>query len=188
MEIWKYIEGFDDCYAVSNCGRVKSYYGWNGREYYKRKQPLILKERIKENGYRQLSITNKNDGNKIKHAYVHRLVAEAFCDKSGYEDYQGKLQVNHLDFDKSNNKADNLEWCSEKENHKHFFVSDRFDEGMKRRNKGLRLKKRNRLDYHKPHVVYLYTETDLSVEQMSNILPIGRDSIAEILKEEGLLR
>ena len=187
MEKWKYIEGFDDCYEISNKGRVRSWYGWNGKEYYKRTEPLILKQHTKENGYKQLSLTNKNTRKRFKNAYVHRLVAEAFCDKSGYEEYKGKLQVNHLDFNKSNNHCENLEWCTQKENQKHFFVSDRFDEYVKKETKRKRLKKRKRLDYHKPHVVYIYTETDLSIKDMAKMLPLGRDRITEILKEEGLL-
>ena len=42
---------------------------------------------------------------------VHRLVAEAFIPKK-----KGKNIVNHLDFDRKNNKVENLEWCSQKEN------------------------------------------------------------------------
>ena len=147
----------------------------------------MMKQTQKPEGYLYVRISNKNNGAIIKHAYVHRLVAEAFCDKSGYEHYDGKLQVNHLDFDKTNNCAENLEWCTQKENQKHFFVSDKFECFVKKETKRKQKKKRDRLDYHKPHVIYLYKETDLSIKDMSKILPIGRDRITEILKEDGLL-
>ncbi|CAG8516573.1 277_t:CDS:1 [Acaulospora colombiana] len=45
---------------------------------------------------------------------VHRLVALAFCPKE-----EGKEYVNHIDGDSINNKASNLEWCSQKENSQH---------------------------------------------------------------------
>lgn len=46
--------------------------------------------------------------------YVHRLVAAAYCD--GYEP---ELWVNHLDGNKRNNNADNLEWCTPQQNSTH---------------------------------------------------------------------
>ena len=43
--------------------------------------------------------------------YVHRLVAEAFCEKPA-----GKEYVNHKDGNPGNNRADNLEWVTNREN------------------------------------------------------------------------
>ena len=45
---------------------------------------------------------------------VHRIVALAFCLKE-----QGKNYVNHIDGNPTNNKASNLEWCTQKENMQH---------------------------------------------------------------------
>lgn len=59
-------------------------------------------------GYQYVSLSK----NGIKHnRYVHRLVAEAFI-----KNVSGGSIVNHLDYNKSNNRSDNLEWCSQKEN------------------------------------------------------------------------
>ncbi len=46
--------------------------------------------------------------------YSHRLVAEAFCPKK-----EGADVVNHIDFDKTNNRSDNLEWVTQQENVQH---------------------------------------------------------------------
>lgn len=53
------------------------------------------------------------DGKPISVA-VHTLVARAFCDG-----YSPELQVNHIDGNKENNQANNLEWVTAKENMEH---------------------------------------------------------------------
>lgn len=45
---------------------------------------------------------------------VHRLVALSFVPR-----IEGKAQVNHIDENKANNKASNLEWVTQKENNNH---------------------------------------------------------------------
>lgn len=57
---------------------------------------------------------------------VHRLVAMAHCPNP-----DNKPHVNHIDFDRSNAAADNLEWCTPEENHTHSRAAGRFDH-MKR--------------------------------------------------------
>lgn len=93
-EIWKSIPGFDG-YHASNLGRVMST---------KRKRHLILKSKPGPDGYHVINIKN-NAGGNIRH--VHRAVAYAFYGPP----LSSGLVVNHIDGDRSNNNADNLEWC-----------------------------------------------------------------------------
>ena len=57
------------------------------------------------------------DGAKKRYT-IHRLVAEAYCDKP-----EGCEQVNHINGDKRDNRAENLEWVTASENHKHAWAT-----------------------------------------------------------------
>ena len=57
-----------------------------------------------------------SDGKKRATFSVHRLVALLFIDN-----LNNCLEVNHIDFDKTNNSVDNLEWISRSDNMKHNF-------------------------------------------------------------------
>ena len=98
-EIWKDIVKHEG-YQVSNLGNIK---GKNGK---------ILIGGIKR-GYREVILVNNN---KRYYKLVHRLVAEIFISNP-----ENKLQINHIDGNKLNNKVDNLEWCTPNENMKHAY-------------------------------------------------------------------
>lgn len=111
MEIWKDIEGFEGLYQVSNLGRVKS----KERNVINHKcgSTRIVHEFIMnpwDNGNGYLVVTLNNKRNR-KNRYVHRLVAEHFVENPFAHQY-----INHLDYNKRNNKADNLQWCTQAEN------------------------------------------------------------------------
>lgn len=114
--IWKPIKDFEGLYEVSNTGKVRSldhYVKTNIRHVDKRLvKGRILKARTnKSTGYNCVTLSK---GKKIYSAVVHHLVAEAFCDKK-----DGDCVVNHIDGNKANNAASNLEWCTYKENSQH---------------------------------------------------------------------
>lgn len=101
-EIWKDIPCFEGLYQVSNLGRVKSF---------KLNREKILKLIITHYGYYQVGL-NKNA------FYVHRLVAIAFIDNK-----ENKPQVNHINGVKTDNRVENLEWCTAKFNCQHKYDS-----------------------------------------------------------------
>ena len=101
-EEWKWIEGYEGIYKISNCGRVANFKGL-------REQFLVGRENDKYY-YCLLS----KEGQK-KQYRTHTLVAKAFCD--GYKE---GLVVNHKDLNKTNNRAENLEWITQKENVIHY--------------------------------------------------------------------
>ena len=65
-------------------------------------------------GYLRVGINGK------KH-YVHRLVAQAFLEPPPSEKHK---EVNHIDGDPANNRADNLEWVTRSENIRHSFATN----------------------------------------------------------------
>ena len=96
-EIWKDIEGYEGLYQVSNMGRVRSL-----------RRNIILKIKIGSNGYERVVLSVNN----IPKGYsIHRLVANTFIPNP--DNYP---IVNHKDENKTNNRVDNLEWCTQKYN------------------------------------------------------------------------
>jgi len=103
MEKWlnlKY-EGFEQ-YQISNLGSVRSPRG-------------IMKSRPNSRGYHIIGLRH-HETIKQKTFSVHRLVADHFIDKP-----EGKDYVNHIDGDKNNNTAENLEWVTQSENQIHAY-------------------------------------------------------------------
>ena len=113
-ETWKAVSGYEGLYEVSNLGRVRSVTHVttvfrNGVTYDVLYKSKILKPQQMRHGYLGVWLYGKR--NSIKRISVHRIVAEAFCDKKS----EG-LEVNHLNENKTDNRACNLEWCTHEEN------------------------------------------------------------------------
>jgi len=100
-EIWKPIAGYENLYYISNLGRVKSLLGYGG-----------VKERILKPAMgRDYLHVSLNDNGRKKTLKIHRLVAQTFIPNP-----ENLPQVNHLNENKTDNRACNLEWCSAKYN------------------------------------------------------------------------
>lgn len=119
-EIWKEVEGYS-MYLVSNYGRIWSktrVVTANKQGTKTIKKGIMRKSRVNMNGYETCNL--QGDDGKNKHLKVHRIVAQAFIPNPK------KLKtVNHLNFDKKDNRADNLEWASHSENIQHSYDAGR---------------------------------------------------------------
>ncbi|MGL5436590.1 MAG: HNH endonuclease signature motif containing protein [Lachnospiraceae bacterium] len=96
----KGVKNYEDLYGVDEQGNVWSY-----------RNNLILKPYVNTGGYLRVNLCRRG---KLKHKYVHRLVAEAFLPNP-----RDHKVVNHINADPQDNRVENLEWCSQDYNIRH---------------------------------------------------------------------
>ena len=107
-EVWKVIP-YAKTHEVSNMGRIrniKSYKRWNIR---------IRTGWVTKKGYMRINLINK-------HYQVHRLVADTFIKN----DNPNKTEVNHKNFDRTDNRVENLEWVTHAENVRYSHKAGKF--------------------------------------------------------------
>ena len=105
LEVYACIDGFPN-YLVTSKGRVLSLKDNNGKDRIKE-----LNQFKDKYGYMFVSLYKNN---KLHSKKVHRLVAQAFIPNP-----DNKIEVNHIDENKTNNHVSNLEWMTHKENINH---------------------------------------------------------------------
>lgn len=111
QEIWLPVNGFEGLYEISNYGQVKSCDKRRGTNYSCFIPAKIMASSDNGSGYRNVGFS-KNSKQYTK--YVHILVAQHFIPNP-----ENKPEVNHKDGDKNNNRSDNLNWSTRKENEEH---------------------------------------------------------------------
>lgn len=114
---WKPVKGFEDFYEVSEDGRIKTI----ERVITLPSHSYLKKERILtqfKDGRGYMHVKLYDGKGKPKSLCIHRIVASTFI----LNDDKTKLEVNHIDGNKSNNCVSNLEWCTRGENIKHAYT------------------------------------------------------------------
>ena len=114
-EIFKDIKDYEGLYQISNFGNVKSLnrFRKNKSGGFSKLLGIKLKVVNTTNGYLRYSLY-KNSISKMKSA--HRLVAICFI-----PNHENKKEVNHINGIKTDNRVENLEWCTRSENNQHAF-------------------------------------------------------------------
>ena len=124
------IDVYGENYYINREGVIyRASYVTNDGKYIKSK---IVTQSLGKNGYYYVNL--RHDG-KTKLAYVHRIIAETYVDNP-----ENKEQVNHINGDKKDNRIENLEWVTPKENTQHSIYNGMTPIGEKAHKSKLTLK------------------------------------------------
>ena len=134
-ELWKDVFGYKGYYKVSSTGRVKSIprkvpnsHLKNGTMFLKGK---IMNPTVVKTGYAQVMLSKNG---KRKYHKVSRLVAKAFIPNP-----KNKPQVNHINENKLDNRLENLNWMTAKENINHGTAIERLTKKQRKNNKTIQV-------------------------------------------------
>ena len=118
-EQWNPVNGTNSRYLISNLGRLVS------TDHRGSGKVQLMNPALDANGYLRTVIIKNGRYITVK---MHRLVAEAFV-----QNFMNKPQVNHINHVRTDNRAENLEWVTHRENIDHMMKHGRqtFNNGEK---------------------------------------------------------
>lgn len=124
-EKWKEIE-FDDKICENEKFKISNY----GRIINCKADKEFLVKQYYINGYQNLPVRQKKNGKQTSR-YVHKLVAEHFSERND------GIYVIHLNYDKTDNRVENLKWATKREKELHQFNNPNWKEVIEKRNRSI---------------------------------------------------
>lgn len=164
-EIWADIKGYKGLYAISNYGRILS-------RPRKRTKGGLLTPQISKYGY-YMQMLYKNGEQKLHR--VNRLVAKTFVSNPN-----NLSQVNHIDGNKLNNKAKNLEWVTQSENQLHAYRIGLQKVSNKQKKIASDFAKTKRIPIYQYDLQYNFLKEFESIQQASDELKIPISCISRV--------
>lgn len=111
-EIWRDVVGYEGIYQISSLGRIKSLdRPILQRGYIRIRKGVFISLKPTKRGYCRVGLRKNN---KLENIFIHRIVCNSFLHNP-----KNKPQVNHINGIKNDNRFENLEWCTAKENMEH---------------------------------------------------------------------
>ena len=160
MEEWRDVKGYEGKYQVSNLGNVKSL------NYHRMGISKVLTPRKCKTGYLRIGLCKSSN----KKTYnVHKLVAQAFL-----ENPNNLPSINHKDENKENNRADNLEFCTQAYNNAYGTHNERVGKAH-----------RNRKDQSKPIIATDANGKETyfpSVKEAERLWGVDHSGVCKVLK------
>lgn len=154
-EEWRPVVGYEGVYEVSNYGRVARI------QFYRGRGGLLTP--IVSNGYLRVGLYSNN----VKTlTLVHRIVARAFIGEPTAP------QINHIDGNKQNNRVDNLEYCTGRENSQHAIRIGLRDSGIGEMNPSVKLTQQE-VD----EIRVLYIKGDITQRELARIYKVHFSTI-----------
>ena len=114
-------------------------------------------------GYKKVELVKNGQRKSIR---VHRLVAQAFIPNP-----ENKLEVNHIDGNKTNNHVENLEWVTSSENTIHAYTT--------------KLSSQKR-DLDEDEIVFMYCDLNMTMQQIAQHFNISIQSIKKRLEDNNV--
>lgn len=180
-EVWIDIIGYEGHYQVSNLSRVRSLDKKvnGGRSGLKLKKSKILTPGIRS-GYQAVTLS-KNGECKTK--AVHRLVAIAFI-----ENPDRKPFINHKNGIKNDNRIENLEWCTGKENTAHLINVLGYKQSAETNKKIQKYVQERAIKLRKPVKCIEDDKSFVSVEEAAKHYGVTRRAIRNLIQKKSYSR
>lgn len=177
MEIWKDVKGYEGVYQVSSKGSVRSLDRYINRRTCTGVKALlfvkgrVLKAATNRGGYAYVILTDSKPISKT----AHRLVAITFIPNP-----DNKPEVNHINGIKTDNRVENLEWCTHQENVQHAFRT-----GLKNADhaRGSR-NKMSKLNRHKVRAIRWALNSNYIVLDLAKYYGVSMTTIYNIRKRK----
>lgn len=173
IEWWRDVPGYVGLYRVSDWGRLKALARWrvgNGGSKYLRKEKFI---QIKPNRYGYVEVALYNHLGVCKYVKVHQLVLLAFV-----EPCPDGMQCRHSpDSDKTNNRLENLQWGTAKQNKRDQYIQNEVTIIKGEQHPFAKLTEQDVLN-----IRVFYNSGDKTLLQLSQIFGVSTSSVGDVVK------
>ena len=138
-----------------------------------RKKNIVLKNQVNKRGYETVGLYKSG---KSKKWFIHRLVMLAFTGPLP-EDMD---EINHIDFNPLNNRLENLEYTTHRDNARHSYKAGRYNDIPGK----TRTREKSKLNIEKVNKLRSLGEKGMSIRALGRMFGISHTQARRILIRE----